>query len=71
MLVVAPLIGGELSALIRDLPLYARWLQETTGPFMLETLGVDPFDIRMDDIGIASGTTGRKPAEWLAPSSGT
>lgn len=51
MLVVAPLIGGELGALIRDLPLYARWLQETTGPFMLETLGVDPFDIRMDDIG--------------------
>ncbi len=50
ILVVVPLVVRELAALIRDIPLFIRWLQETSGPFMMQTFGIDPFDIKLDNI---------------------
>jgi predicted PurR-regulated permease PerM len=48
ILVVVPIVFRELGALIRDIPVFIAWLQQTTSPYLLETFGIDPFAINQD-----------------------
>ena len=43
VLVVLPLMVGEVAALIRQIPALLAWLQQTGSPLLMETFGVDPF----------------------------
>lgn len=47
LLILIPLLGQQLSSLIRRLPLYLDWLQTTVLPWLREYLGLDPalFDL--------------------------
>lgn len=49
-LILLPMVGREIAALIREIPNAIVWLQKTTGPFMSEVFGVDPFQVDMDRI---------------------
>lgn len=48
LLVVLPMIARELTALIRDIPLFLAWLQKTASPWLVANFGVDPFDVDFD-----------------------
>lgn len=50
ILVVLPLLAGELVALIRDIPAAFAWLQQTASPWMVTHFGVDPFDVKPDAV---------------------
>ena len=50
ILVVLPLLAGELVALIRDIPAAFAWLQQTASPWMVTYFGVDPFDVKPDAV---------------------
>ena len=50
ILVVLPLLAGELVALIRDIPAALAWLQQTASPWMVTHFGVDPFDVKPDAV---------------------
>ncbi|MBT4161657.1 MAG: AI-2E family transporter [Gammaproteobacteria bacterium] len=50
LLVILPMIARELSALIRDIPAFILWLQETASPWLVANFGVDPFDVDFDSI---------------------
>lgn len=47
LLILIPLLFREVSGLVRDIPVFIGWLQETTSPFLREQFGVDPFDIKL------------------------
>ena len=48
VLVLVPLVVRELVALIRGVPEFIIWLQETASPLLVSYFGIDPFDIRLD-----------------------
>jgi predicted PurR-regulated permease PerM len=48
--VLAPLLVNEISSLVRNIPGFIRWLQETTSPFLVENFGVDPFDVKIEGL---------------------
>jgi len=48
LLIVVPVLFRETGALIRDIPAFVIWLQQTTSPYLVETLGIDPFDLNLD-----------------------
>lgn len=50
LLVVLPLLMRELGSLIHDIPSFIQWLQETTSPWMIATFGVDPFDVKFENL---------------------
>lgn len=50
LLILIPMLVGEVAALIRDIPTYVTWLQRTTSPLLIETFGIDPFDFRLDSL---------------------
>ncbi len=58
LLVILPMVARELGSLIRDIPEYIAWLQETTSPWIFATFGIDPFDINMDQL------AGRVKENW-------
>lgn len=51
VLIVLPLLVGEVAALIRQLPALLGWLQQTGSPWLSETFGVDPFDFDLGELG--------------------
>ena len=52
LLVMVPLLVNEMAALVRQLPAFVAWLQETIGPYLLRMFGMDPFDISTEDIAL-------------------
>lgn len=50
VLVILPLVIGELVQLIRDIPAALAWLQQTASPFIVAQFGIDPFDVKMDTV---------------------
>lgn len=50
LLVLVPLLVREISLLIRDIPAYFVWLQQTMSPMIVQWFGVDPFDLHLDDL---------------------
>lgn len=48
LLIVVPVLFREIGALIRDIPAFIIWLQQTTSPYLLETFGIDPFNVDTD-----------------------
>ncbi|MCH7741088.1 MAG: AI-2E family transporter [Proteobacteria bacterium] len=48
LLIVVPVLFRETGALIRDIPAFIIWLQQTTSPYLLETFGIDPFNVDTD-----------------------
>ena len=50
MLVILPMVARELGALIRNIPAFIGWLQETASPWLLTRFGVDPFDVNFDHL---------------------
>ena len=52
-LVILPLMARELAELIRSLPTFLAWLQETVSPWLVTRFGIDPFDVKLDNV--ASG----------------
>ncbi len=50
VLIVLPLLVGEVSALIQQLPALLAWLQQTGSPLLTETFGVDPFDFDPNEL---------------------
>lgn len=48
--VLVPLLLREVYALVRDIPSFIEWLQQTVSPMLLEHFGVDPFDVRLDTL---------------------
>lgn len=44
LLIGLPVLFREIASLIRDIPDFILQLRQTTGPYLLETFGVDPFD---------------------------
>ena len=47
-LVLVPVLVRELVALMRGVPEFIIWLQDTASPLLVSYFGIDPFDIRMD-----------------------
>jgi len=50
LVIILPMITRELGALIRNIPEYLKWLQETLSPWLLATFSVDPFDVKIDSL---------------------
>jgi predicted PurR-regulated permease PerM len=50
MLVILPLMIRELADLIRSLPVFLAWLQETVSPWLVTRFGIDPFDVKLDNV---------------------
>ena len=50
LLIILPMIARELTALIRDIPVFFAWLQVTASPWIVENFGVDPFDVEFGQI---------------------
>lgn len=48
VLVFVPMLIRELVEIIGELPTFIEWLQNHAGPFFLDKLGVDPFDIDLE-----------------------
>ena len=52
LLIILPLVLAELSALIKSLPAVFTWFQTNYGPSFLEFFGLDPFEIKPEQVGI-------------------
>ena len=50
ILVILPMVARELGGLIRDIPAFIAWLQQTASPWLLSTFGIDPFDFKFDSV---------------------
>lgn len=50
ILVVIPLVAGEMARLINRIPEFLAWLQGAAGPWFMTNFGIDPFDIRLDRV---------------------
>ena len=50
LLIVLPMIARELTALIRDIPVFFAWLQTTASPWIVKNFGVDPFDVEFGQL---------------------
>jgi predicted PurR-regulated permease PerM len=50
LLIALPVLIREIGSLIRNIPHFVVLLQETTGPFLSETFGVDPFNFNLDSL---------------------
>lgn len=49
-LVILPMIAQELASLVRDIPDFLAWLQETASPWLVATFGIDPFGFKFDHL---------------------
>ena len=47
LLLLLPMLMAELSSLVRSVPNFIQWLQQTSSPFLMQNFGVDPFDINL------------------------
>lgn len=52
LLLLVPLLAGQLSVLLRHLPSYLDWLQIHALPWLYDTLGVDPSDFDLNSVRI-------------------
>jgi len=50
ILVVLPMIVREIGTLVTQIPEMISWLQQKSSPLFIEYFGVDPFDIKLQDI---------------------
>ncbi len=50
ILVILPLMIRELAELIRNIPMFLAWLQETASPWLVTRFGIDPFDVKLDNV---------------------
>lgn len=50
LLVLVPILIREVVELVRDIPEFILWLQKTTSPVLMKYFGVDPFDIRLEEL---------------------
>lgn len=49
-LIVIPMLVNEVSSLIRDIPAFVVWLQQTASPWLVATFNIDPFDISLESL---------------------
>lgn len=50
VLVLVPVLVNEVVALIRGVPAFIIWLQETASPLLVSYFGIDPFDIKLEEL---------------------
>ena len=50
LLVVLPVLFREVGSLVQSIPGFILLMQETTGPFLSTTFGVDPFNFKLDTL---------------------
>jgi len=50
ILVILPMMVRELADLIRNIPTFLAWLQETASPWLVTRFGIDPFDVKLDTV---------------------
>jgi len=50
-LVVVPVALREMAALVAQIPTFILYLQEVVSPILVERFNVDPFDIKVDELG--------------------
>ncbi len=50
ILVILPLMIRELAELIRNIPTFLAWLQETASPWLVTRFGIDPFDVKLNNV---------------------
>ncbi len=50
LLVVLPMLAREIASLIRDIPVYFAWLQNSFSPWLIEVFGIDPFDVNIEQM---------------------
>ena len=51
LLVLLPLLAGEVVRLVRLIPTAVAWLQTNLGPLVTEVVGLDPFEIDTEQLG--------------------
>lgn len=49
-LVLIPQLLNEVASLVRQIPNFILWLQQTGSPWLVEKFGVDPFAINLDSL---------------------
>ena len=50
MLVVLPILAREITSLLTVIPVYFTWLQGSLSPWLIDTFGIDPFDVNIEEI---------------------
>lgn len=50
ILILVPMLGREVSALVREIPTFINWLQDTIRPLLFNVLGVNLFDIPTSEL---------------------
>ena len=50
VLVLVPMLGREIASFVRAIPTFINWLQDAVRPFLLNILGVNPFDVPTDEL---------------------
>ena len=50
VLLLIPMLAAELGTLIKNIPNFFLWLQQTASPLLVEWFGIDPFDVNMGKI---------------------
>jgi predicted PurR-regulated permease PerM len=48
ILLLIPMLASEVATLIKNMPKFILWLQQTASPLMIEWFGIDPFGVNMD-----------------------
>ncbi|HIG41151.1 MAG: AI-2E family transporter [bacterium] len=47
LVLLLPMLIAEVGSLVKSVPEFIQWLQQTTSPFLIEHFGIDPFDLNM------------------------
>ncbi|MFT7685623.1 MAG: putative PurR-regulated permease PerM [Candidatus Azotimanducaceae bacterium] len=47
---LVPMLISEVSSLIRSVPVFIQWLQQTASPVLIKNFGIDPFAFGIGDI---------------------
>ncbi len=49
-LVLIPVLVREITALVQQVPDFVIWLQQNVSPWLVANVGVDPFDLQLDEL---------------------
>jgi len=49
-LVLVPVVIREISSLVQQVPEFIIWLQQNVSPWLIANVGVDPFDLQLDEL---------------------
>ena len=50
MLIVLPILAREITSLLTVIPVYFTWLQGSLSPWLIDTFGIDPFNVNIEEI---------------------